>query len=303
MPSKPERYLVTIGTFDGVHLGHRKLLDWVRARAREGGLKTRVVFFIAPPRFWFKPSLRVPLLSTGPERRSLLKSLGIDRVEVLRFGRRWAGMGHKTFFERYILGRWKAAGLLVGRDFAFGKGRLGDLAFLKDACAARAMTLGVLPLARVGGRKISSSRIRLFLARGEVGAAARLLGRRYAVSGRVVHGQHLGRRLGFPTANVRVPAEVMAPPGVYEVLVSGPWPGSKPGVCNVGVRPTVDGNPRRHVEVHLPGWKGSLYHRNLRLEFVKRLRAERRFPSLEALKRQIARDVARISVLDGKARR
>ncbi|MBI3299523.1 MAG: riboflavin biosynthesis protein RibF [Elusimicrobia bacterium] len=303
MPSQPERYLVTIGTFDGVHRGHRKLLAWVRDRARLSGLKTRVVFFIAPPRFYFKPDLRVPLLSSGAERRTLLKSLGIDRVEVLRFGARWAEMPHTAFFERYIVGRWKAAGLLVGRDFAFGRGRLGDLAFLKAACQARKMSLGVLPLVRVNGRKISSSRIRLLLAKGDVGAAARQLGRRYAVSGRVIHGQHMGRKLGFPTANVRVPAEVMAPPGVYEVLVSGPWADPKRAVCNVGVRPTLDGEHRRHVEVHVPGWTGRLYHRELKVEFVRRLRGERRFPSLSALKRQIARDVARVSGPGGRARR
>ena len=292
---KPERYLVTIGTFDGVHRGHRKLLDWVKERARRGGLKTRVVFFVAPPRFHFKPELKVPLLTSGQDRRDLLKSLGIDRVEMLRFGPRWATMPHTAFFERFIVRRWRAAVLLVGRDFAFGKGRLGDLAFLKAACKARGMELGVLPLERMDGNKISSSRIRACLAKGDVKRAARLLGRPHSVSGRVVHGGHMGRRMGFPTANVHVPREVLAPPGVYEVRVSGVWDAPKRAVCNVGVRPTVDGDRKRHVEVHVPDWSGRLYGRRLKVEFIRRLRGERKFPSLDALKRQIRRDLSRLS--------
>lgn len=290
-----ERFLVTIGTFDGVHRGHRKLLAWVRSRARRQGLKTRVVFFVAPPRFHFKPSLRVPLLTSGRDRRRLLKDLGIDRVEVLRFGPRWAEMPHTAFFERYIVSRWRAAGLLVGRDFAFGKGRLGDLAFLRQACRARGLELDVLPLVRAGRRKISSTRIRGLLAKGDVRAAARLLGHPFSVTGKVVHGRHLGRKLGFPTANVHVPLEVTAPPGVYEVRVQGgPIAEPRPAVCNVGVRPTVDGEPRRHVEVHVPRWSGRLYGRTLTVEFVRRLRGERKFPSLDALKRQVQRDIARV---------
>ena len=294
MKRASDRYLVTIGTFDGVHRGHRKLLAWVKERAARAGLKTRVVFFVAPPRFYFHPSKRVPLLTSGSSRRALLKSLGIDRVEVLRFGPHWAQMPHTYFFERYIVRRWRAAGVLVGRDFAFGRGRLGDLAFLKTACRARRMTMGVIPLLRVGGRKISSSRVRLLLLEGDVAAAARLLGRPFSLTGRVVHGDHQGRKLGFPTANVHVPPEVIAPPGVYEVRVSGVWPAPKTGVCNVGVRPTLSGERRRHVEVHIPGWSGRLYHRVLTVEFIRRLRGERKFPSVEALKRQIAKDVAKV---------
>jgi riboflavin kinase/FMN adenylyltransferase len=291
----PERYLVTIGTFDGVHRGHRQLLEWVRALARRKALKTRVVFFVAPPRFFFKPELKVPLLTDGAERRRLLRELGIDRVELLRFGPRWAEMPHTAFFERYIVRRWRAGGLLVGRDFAFGRKRLGDLAFLKAACAARGMSLGVLPLVRAGRRKISSTRIRALLAAGDVRGAARLLGRPFSLRGRVVHGSHMGRKLGFPTANVHVPAEVLAPPGVYEVRVSGgPLAEPRRAVCNVGVRPTVDGTRHRHVEVHVPDWKGRLYGRVLTVEFVRRLRGERKFSSVDALQRQIARDVSRV---------
>lgn len=289
------RYLVTIGTFDGVHRGHQKLLKWVRARARRLGLKVRVVFFVRPPRFYFHPGAAVPLLTDAGDRAAILKGLGCDRVEALRFGPRLARMPHTRFFEEHVVRRWRAGGLLVGRDFAFGRGRKGDLAYLKEACAARGLKLGVLPLVRVAGRKISSSDIRAFLMKGRAREAARLLGRPHFVRGRVARGRGLGARLGFPTANLRVSPEVLLPPGVFHVRVEGAGPRPREGVANVGVRPTLGRRARRPVlEVHLPGFSGNLYGRRLKLEFLRRLRPERRFGSLEELKAAIRRDVAAI---------
>ncbi|OIO09143.1 MAG: riboflavin biosynthesis protein RibF [Elusimicrobia bacterium CG1_02_63_36] len=291
MPEK--KYLVTIGTFDGVHLGHQKLIRWAMNRARALKMRSRVVFFVSPPRFFFRPSLKVPLLTTGPERRAFLHGLGVDRVEVLRFGSRWAEMPHERFFEDYVIKRWKAGGILVGKDFAFGKGRKGDLPYLQRETAARGMHLSVLPLVRVGGKKISSSGIRSLLAKGDAERAARMLGRPYALTGTAARGRGLGRKLGFPTANLRLPAEVLTPPGVFLVRVAGgPLRGPRDAVCNVGLRPTVNRRGRRLVvEVHVPGFSGDLYGARLKLEFIRRLRGERKFASLEALKRQIGRDI------------
>jgi len=287
-------YLVTIGTFDGVHRGHRKLLRWVRMFARRLGLRTRVVFFAVPPRFFLKPSLSVPLLTTSRERSAILKRLGVDRVQILRFGPRWAHMEHTRFFEEYIVRRWKAGGLLVGRDFAFGRGRKGDLAYLRGACASRRIHLDVLPLVRVRGKKISSSDIRALLEAGRVDRAADLLGRPFQVAGRVVHGQGLGRRLGCPTANLRLPKEHMVPPGVFRATVHGPGLHAMPAVCNVGRRPTIRGGRHRLVtEVHILDWSGDLYGKTLRVEFLERLRGEKKFKDLGSLKAQIAKDVAR----------
>ncbi|MFH1724714.1 MAG: riboflavin kinase [Elusimicrobiota bacterium] len=329
---KSDRFLVTIGTFDGVHLGHRQLIAWVALQARALGMRTRVVFFVEPPRFHFQPDLSVPLLTTSRDRRAIIKSLGIERVEVLRFGSRWAEMSSARFFDEYIVRRWKAGGLLVGKDFVFGKGRTGDLKYLKEACRPRGMRLGVLPLVRVEGRKISSSRIRSLLLAGKVERAALMLGRPHSVSGSVVRGRGLGGRIGVPTANVRTPAEALAPPGVFLVRVSGEGigagldafpegarhgapagvdaapdadafpegarhgaPAGVDAVCNVGTRPTVRvaGRPKRTVEVHIPGFSGELYGKTLRVEFLRRLRGERSFPSLEALRRAIRRDIRR----------
>ncbi|PCI38843.1 MAG: riboflavin biosynthesis protein RibF [Elusimicrobia bacterium] len=290
--SKP-KFLVTIGTFDGVHLGHQKLIRWSMQRAQELKMKSRVVFFVSPPRFYFKPSLAVPLLTTGLERRALIRGLGVDRVEVLRFGPRWAEMAHTTFFEEYIIKRWKAGGLLVGKDFAFGKGRLGNLKFLQGETTVREMTLEVLPLVRVGGRKISSSRIRGLLAKGEVERAGLMLGRSFTFTGTVVRGRGLGAKLGFPTANLRVSDEVLRPAGVFHVLVSGgSLRGPRTALCNIGTRPTMGGRGKKLVvEVHIPGYSGSLYGKKLRIEFLKRLRGEKKFRSLDALKSAIAKDI------------
>ena len=285
------RYLVTIGTFDGVHRGHQRLMRWVLSRARRLGLKTRVVLFAAPPRFFLRPGQALPLLTEPEERARLLLILGIDRVEILRFGPRWARMEHTRFFEEYLVRRWRAGGLLVGRDFAFGKGRKGDLDYLRRACAARQMSLGVLPLLRAGRGKVSSSRVRELLEAGRVGAAAHLLGRPYSLSGKVERGAGLGRKLGFPTANVAYPRGLAAPPGVFAARVTGPGLSGRKAAANVGTRPTVSGGRRRLLEVHVPGFSGGLYGRRLTVEFLRRLRGERKFPSLDSLKRQIARDI------------
>jgi len=287
--------LVTLGTFDGVHGGHRRLLRRLVRLARGRRLKSAVVLFSTPPRFFFQPQSVMPLLTLPGERRGILRELGIDRVEVLKFGKAVASLPHEKFFENFILRRWRAGGLLVGADFAFGKGRLGDIPWLKSACRGRGIRLWVEPLLQREGLKVSSTRIRAALAEGDVEEAGRLLGRPYFLTGRVVKGQGLGRRFGVPTANLKVEEGKLLPRGVYKVLVSGPGAlgRSRVGVCNVGTRPTVGGAPRVHVEVHIPGFTGDLYGKTLRADFLKRLRAERKFPSLDALKAQIKKDIAR----------
>jgi riboflavin kinase/FMN adenylyltransferase len=291
----PKPYLVTIGTFDGVHRGHQKLMRWVRRLSRRLRMHTRVVFFASPPRFYFCPQYAHPLLTTSLERRAILKSLGVDRVEILRFGPRWARMPHERFFEDYLVRRWKAGGVLVGRDFAFGTGRKGDLEYLRKACASRGMRLGILPLVRVKGRKISSRDIRRLLDSGRVAEAGRLLGRPHALTGRVVRGLGLGAKLGFPTANLKVSPELLAPPGVFHVRAEVPHAGALDAVCAVGYRPTLGRGLTRAVEVHIPGWSGDLYGKTLRIEFLRKLRGEKKFKSLEALRRAIARDIGRIA--------
>lgn len=280
--------LVTLGTFDGVHRGHQKLVRRLLADAKRWRLRPTAVVFDRPPRFFFHPELGTPLATTVEERRELLLAMGVASVRVLPFNRHMAHVPHTRFFEDYILRRCRAGGLLVGPDFAFGRGRKGDIAWLSRACDLLGLKLGVLPIARAGGLKIGSTRIRELLLEGEVREAARLLGRLHFVEGEVARGDGLGRRLGAPTANLRVPEQKLAPPGVFQVRV---LPLGKLGACNVGVRPTVAGVGERRVEVHVLDWKKDLYGRRLRLEFLRRIRPERKFPSLDALREQIAKDV------------
>lgn len=289
------RALVTLGTFDGVHRGHQRLAARLLADAKRWKLRPTAVVFDRPPRFYFHPELATPLLTTAEERRELLFGLGVQSVRILPFNRHMAHVPHTRFFEDYLLRRCRAGGLLVGPDFAFGRGRKGDIAWLTRACDVLGLKFGVFPIVRAGGMKIGSTRIRELLLEGEVREAARLLGRPYSVRGPVVRGDGLGRRLGVPTANVQVPEQKLVPPGVFRVRVtaadSGKALGVHLGACNVGVRPTLGGVGERRVEVHLLRFKGDLYGRRLKLEFLRRIRPERRFPSLDALKEQLAKDV------------
>lgn len=202
-------------------------------------------------------------------------------------------MAAEAFLEEVLLGRFKAGGFYVGADFAFGKGRRGNAAFLREECRRRGLFLKVHPLLRSSERKIGSSVIRSCLMGGDLKGANRMLGRPYRLEGTVLKGAGLGRKLGFPTANLRVDPDKLLPPGVFEVRVGL---GSKTlaGVANIGQRPTLSGPPKTSVEVHLLGWKGSLYGRRLALDLARRIREERKFPSLAALRDQIRRDAASV---------
>ncbi|MEK9146289.1 MAG: riboflavin biosynthesis protein RibF [Elusimicrobiota bacterium] len=290
-------FLVSLGTFDGLHRGHRKLIAMLRSDARRLGLKVLVALFAEPPRFHFQPRARASLLTTASERKSLLRRLGVDRVAVLRFDSKLASMSHERFFDEVLLRRFQAGGLVAGPDFAFGKGRKGDCDYLRRACALRGLHFRMLPPVRSGPAKISSSRIRDLLRCGKVERAAKLLGRPYAVSGRVIRGRGLGAKIGFPTANLRVEGRLL-PMGVFEVLVRG-MPAARRAVCNIGYRPTVEKDTPPcgpHVEVHIPGFRGNLYGKTLTIEFLRLLRYEKRFASLKALIAQIRRDITRISI-------
>jgi riboflavin kinase/FMN adenylyltransferase len=290
------RHLVTLGTFDGVHRGHRRLVASLKADARRLGLEALVVVFDSPPRAVLHPEHRTPLLSSSAERVRWLRGLGVEEVRVVHFDGKLAAMSHGRFFSDFILRRWEASGLIIGPDFAFGRGRLGDAAFLRRACRRKGIFFDVAPCLRAGGEKISSTRIRALLQHARVCEAARLLGRPYRVGGRVVGGDALGASLGFPTANIHLSAARLVPPGVFAVRVRSRLKGLRlwrAAVCNVGTRPTIHFRGRHPltVEVHIPGFQGNLYGRRLEVEFLRRIRPERRFASLDLLKAQIRRDV------------
>lgn len=292
-----ENFAVTLGTYDGVHRGHRHVFRALQRLSRAKRLKTLVISFEEPPKNFFRPDQPAALITLPAERRELILKAGIDRVEMLRFDASIANMSAEDFFHKHFQHHYHAKAIAAGEDFGFGKDRRGTIALLKHLCEGGAVALRVLPLVRSDSQKVSSTYIRQLLADGEVAEAAQLLGHPFFLTGDVIRGQGLGARLGLPTANLSVDRRKVLPRGVFAVRVR--VPGSRKawkGACNIGTRPTVSGGtPVMHVEVHLIGFAGNLYGRTLRMEFVRRIRPERRFPSLLALKRQILKDIAAAS--------
>jgi riboflavin kinase/FMN adenylyltransferase len=290
---KPKPVVLTLGTFDGVHRGHRALLARARKRADALNGDVLAVAFERPPRLYFRPDLDVPALTTPEEKEEWLRRYGADRVESPRFGPAFARLTAREFLDDCVRRRWKAREVVVGFNFFFGRGREGTPAYLKKEGPRRGLRVHAVPALVERGRAVSSGRIRERLAAGDLAAAHRGLGHPYTLIANVVKGRGLGRRLGYPTANLKVPAEKLLPPGVHAVRVDVPNGVRRGGILNVGTRPTVVRGRRRVAEVHILDYTGRLPGRRLRLEWVAFLRPEKRFASLAALRAQIDRDEAR----------
>jgi len=285
----PGGSVVTVGNFDGVHLGHRALLERLAAVGRELELPSVVVTFEPLPVEYFARDGAPPRLSTLAEKCDALRDAGVDWVRVLRFDARLAGLEPREFTERVLARGHAARHVLVGDDFRFGSGRRGDLGSLREFGAELGFQAeGIHTVRRPDGHRFSSTAVREALAAGALDQARELLGRPYAMCGRVIRGDTLGRELGYPTANLAI-RRCPALGGVFAVTVEGAGPGAKPGVASLGTRPTVAGD-RRLLEVHLFDFRGQLYGRRLRVTFVAKLRDEHHFDSLEALTEQMRQD-------------
>jgi riboflavin kinase/FMN adenylyltransferase len=283
---------LTIGNFDGVHLGHRAMLKRLVEKARELKLPCSVLTFEPHPREFFTPTAAPTRLTRLREKLELIAEAGVDRVHVLRFGARLAALSPERFIEDVLLRGLGVRWLLVGRDFRFGARRAGDFAALQAAAEGKGFEVEAMADVLEGGQRVSSSAVRAALAAGRLDEAATLLGRRYSMSGRVAHGQKLGRTLGYATANIvlrrRPPLE-----GIYVVTAElEETHAVLRGVASVGRRPTVRDNAPPLLEVHLFDWDGDLYGRHLRVTFLDKLRDEEKYGGLDALKSAIARDVA-----------
>jgi riboflavin kinase / FMN adenylyltransferase len=274
---------LTIGNFDGVHRGHRALLERVVAKAREISVTSCVLTFEPHPREFFAPQSAPARLTRLRDKLELIAAAGIERVHVIRFAAGFAAMSAARFIEDVLVRGLRTRWLLVGHDFRFGAQRKGDFGALEGNGFALESMADVL----LAGGRVSSSAVRAALQAGDFDRAERLLGRPYTISGKVVHGARLGRDLGFPTANVPLPHR---PPltGIYVVLVEG----QGRGVASVGYRPTVNPVPRPLLEVHLLDRNPTLYGQRLRVRFLRKLRDEAKFNDLEALRQAIAQDAA-----------
>jgi len=290
----PDGSVVCIGAFDGVHRGHRSVLALVRERAAQRGAMPIVVTFAPVPRVFF--SRAVPQLMTASEKACALLDARIERVLMLRFDAALAAMSAEEFVERVLVARLAAREVWVGEDFRFGHGRRGNLALLQRLGLARGFSAHEAQRFVVQGERVSSSQIRALLAAGDFDGAAHLLGRRYTIGGHVVRGQQLGRKLGYPTANLRLGARVAPVGGVFAVRVEGIRAEPMPGVASLGVRPTVSSLKKAGneplLEAHLFDFDGDLYGKKIQVEFVQKLRDEEKFESLDAMVRQIDRDAA-----------
>ena len=294
-PTAARPVALTIGNFDGVHLGHREMLRRLRDAADARGLPAAVLTFEPHPREFFAPD-RAPLRLTGlRDKLRLLASCGVDEVYVCRFDYRLAQMLPEEFIERILVRGLAARWILIGDDFRFGARRGGDVGTLRASAARHAGTptafeLEGLSSFLVDGLRVSSTAVREALSAGDMRLAEALLGAPYAISGRIVHGDKLGRELGFPTANVWVPRAQLPLSGIFAVTVSGLAERPLPGVASLGVRPTVKANGRTTLEVHLFDFAGDVYGRPVKVNFLHKLRDEAKYDGLPALIRQIGID-------------
>lgn len=284
--------VLTIGNFDGLHLGHQALLALLTEKARALGLPAVVLTFEPHPREYFSPADAPARLASLREKLLLLGAAGVDRTHVCRFDARFAAQNAQSFIDDTLVHGLGVRHLFIGDDFRFGARRQGDFAMLQEA--GRRLGFGVesMPTLSVDGERVSSSAVRSALAEADLARAARLLGRPYSIAGRVSHGDKLGRQLGFPTANIQMKHRLPPLTGVYAVSVEGLAAAPIAGVANIGLRPTVTANGRARLEVHLFDWTRDCYGAHIRVHFLHKLRAERRFDSLDALCAQIAADAA-----------
>ena len=289
--------VATIGNFDGVHLGHQSVFRHLLNVSRHWGLPATVITFEPQPLEFLAPRRAPARLTRLREKMQAMESVGIDRVVLLRFGRHLAEMSAKMFIHRLLIDELVVRHLIVGDDFQFGKGREGNIGLLRETGRRFGFAVENMDTFMLYQDRVSSTRIREALLRGELDTAHEYLGRPYRICGRVVHGDERGRAMGFPTANVNLHRSVSPVRGVFAVRVYGLERHALPGVANVGNRPTVDGGARCLLEVHLFDFDRQIYGEHVQVEFVRRLRDEKRFETFKELKHQIAHDAAEARAL------
>ena len=281
---------LTIGNFDGVHLGHQALLSELRVTAQARGLQTAVVIFEPHPREFFNPQQAPARLTSLREKLELFVALGIDRVHVCRFNAQFAQMGAVDFINA-LHEKLSARFILIGDDFRFGSGRGGDFALMEKIGAMHGFAVQSVHSVKQDGVRVSSTAVRAALAAGQLRAAQHYLGRHYSISGRVVHGDGMGKKLGFPTANIQLKHNHPPLSGIYVVNAHAEGLGVLQGVASLGVRPTVKLDGKPVLEVHLFEFLQQIYGKHLRVEFLQKLRDEEKYPDVATLTRQIALDV------------
>lgn len=280
--------VATIGNFDGLHLGHQRIINTLKDKGKELGLPLTIISFEPLPAEYFMPESPARIYPMRDKIR-ILNDMGVDNYLCLNFNDALAGMSPKVFVQEILLDKLSVKYLAVGDDFRFGHKREGDFELLKKMGQESEMKVIDTPTCELNNKRVSSTRIRKHLEVGDIKSANKLLGHKYQLSGRVRHGDKRGRTIGFPTLNMRVLNHIAPSRGVYAVIVYGLSDSPLKGVANLGMRPTVNGTENR-LETHLFDFEGDVYGKYVCVELVEFLRPEKRFESFEKLKAQISKD-------------
>ena len=295
-PPRWTRPVLALGNFDGVHRGHTKILERIRRVAGEHGATTVVMTFDPHPPRVVRPDKAPPLLMTTAQKLRAFEAAGVQGAAIVRFSTELSHWDPETFVRNVLVDWLRVAEVWVGANFLFGHDRTGNFSLLRVLGARYGFKAEKIDPVRYKEFVVSSTRIRRLVSEGRVDEAGALLGHQYSIEGHVVHGDHRGRELGFPTANLCTDNELLPPYGVYATTTTVERI-VRPSVTNIGVRPTVDQSGRTTVETHVFDVDNVLYGADLRIGFVQRLRDERAFESVDALKKQIAADCSRARAL------
>lgn len=283
---------VAIGNFDGVHAGHRALIDRACRLADANGVTSAALTFDPHPSEVLAPSTSPQKLTSLARRLELMEAAGLGAVVVEPFTRDLATLPPDAFIDRVVLGAMRAQAIVVGYDFNYGAGRAGSPEALRAHGGRAGIEVAIVEPVEVGGEVASSTKVRGYLKAGDLAGAERLLGRRWDVDGVVVHGAKRGRAIGVPTANISPTSDLPVAPGIYAVTLGVEGGPVLPAVASLGTNPTFVDGGRLVLEVHVLDWDGDLYDRKVRTTFVAWLRPERKFDSVDALIAQIRRDIS-----------
>jgi len=292
IPPSATPVALTIGNFDGIHLGHQAMLERLEQAAAERGLPACVMTFEPHPREFFMPFAAPARLTSLREKLELFEKYGVERAYICRFNHRFAHTSAEEFISDLLCERLQAKWVLIGDDFRFGAKRAGDFAMLQQAGVRCGFEVNNMHSVMESELRVSSTAVREALANGDLELAARLLGRPYSISGRVVHGDKAGRKFGYPTANIQLKHNKPPLSGIFAVKLHGLNETGLPGAASLGIRPTVKQDGKPTLEVHVFDFDRQIYGQHVRVDFYHKLREERKFAGLDELIEAIGNDVA-----------
>lgn len=285
------KHAISIGSYDGVHLGHQRILSLINKYSIEYGLKSVIFCFCIPPKLYLNSNISNNLITTLDERSKLIKLYGIDKIEFIKFNDKIKNLSPEDFFKKYIFKKYNPRYMVVGRDFSIGHNRKGNLKWLYDFAIKNSIDLRVIDFINYKGHKVSSTTIRHYLHSGNIKDANICMGREYFLSGIVVKGAGIGKKIGFPTANLKIDCLKILPLGIYAVKVN--VDGKKyMGVASIGRRPTLATLDNKIIcEVHILNFNKNIYGKKIDVFFLEKIRDEKKFGSIDDLIKQIRKDI------------